>query len=305
MMEYIHEPFASENSLQETKLSIPRYSWSTVGRMLIRSCKEGLIPPHTMDSSQSHPNTLVSLHLSPLLALPSSALGRICQFLDSAEICRFEATCRGLSALILSARAALDHEALRRETKSSKREIEEKHNADSLSNSIMDTERGGTGDTSASKNENTEKGRTNASRASKRVRSQIITSGKRAERQSRRTVQSTLLALTLGTDSSSSEYKKLVTAGFDWNALVPDGQRETLSRSDTQKKAPIPIDRTTDSSLSNFVECWSVIPSRPMDVLWNFVAHVSLHVDDVFSSDPGGLNVLTSALLECKLSFIH
>ena len=101
--------------ISHEKLSIPRYSWSVVGRMLLRAVKY----PALRQSGSYTPKPFITLHLSPLLALPSGALVRVIQYLEPAQICRFEATCRALSASIVSARAILDHEAERRETKSS------------------------------------------------------------------------------------------------------------------------------------------------------------------------------------------
>jgi hypothetical protein len=37
----------------------------------------------------------------------------------------------------------------------------------------------------------------------------------------------------------------------------------------------------------------------PLELLFAFVAHVSLYNGDVFMTDPGGTMVLSSTLLEC------
>lgn len=97
-------------------LDLPRYSWSMLGRMLLRACREGSeYRPHyfsteTSFNRQQQPfgSPRIVLKLSPMLALPSEALGTICQYLDNASVWKFEATCRALSASILSARASME-----------------------------------------------------------------------------------------------------------------------------------------------------------------------------------------------------
>jgi hypothetical protein len=120
---------------------------------------------------------VVVLRLSPILALPSTVLAGICQFLEPSSVCRFEATCRALSVSIITARAALDHSATiqQRENEESKKERE---SSDDLppGKSVEANE--------SSKDEVVDESETSAkhsSRASKRLQSQIITSGKRAE----------------------------------------------------------------------------------------------------------------------------
>jgi hypothetical protein len=95
-------------------LDLPRYSWSMLGRMLLRACREGNeYRPHyysttAENAKQPFGSPCIVLKLSPMLALPSEALGTICQFLDSASVWKFEATCRALSASILSARTFME-----------------------------------------------------------------------------------------------------------------------------------------------------------------------------------------------------
>jgi hypothetical protein len=88
-------------------LVLPRYSWSTLGRMLMRACREGGAYSDTMGrtelslSSQTIPfsrqsraqkawvtsfgSPQVQLCISPMLTLPPTALGTVCNFLGNGK----------------------------------------------------------------------------------------------------------------------------------------------------------------------------------------------------------------------------
>jgi hypothetical protein len=65
-------------------------------------------------------------------------------------------------------------------------------------------------------------------------------------------------------------------------------------------------ERLGDSSLWFFIRRFGGLTFdslfTPLELLFSFVAHVSVHNGDVFMTDPGGSMVLSSTLLECECS---
>ena len=111
------------------KMELTRYSWSALGRMIIRACKGdevttvGSTSPWELSSMHVHNHHRVNnnssslfgspvivLKLSPMLVLPSKVLGKICQYLENTSIWKFEATCRALSVNIIAARASMEED---------------------------------------------------------------------------------------------------------------------------------------------------------------------------------------------------
>ncbi|MGK3735025.1 MAG: hypothetical protein ACI90V_001864 [Bacillariaceae sp.] len=111
------------------KVELTRYSWSALGRMIIRACKGdevttvGSASPWELSSMNVHNHHRVNnnssslfgspaivLKLSPMLVLPSKVLGKICQYLENTSIWKFEATCRALSVNIIAARASMEED---------------------------------------------------------------------------------------------------------------------------------------------------------------------------------------------------
>jgi hypothetical protein len=312
------EKLAADTEREQLTLELPRYSWSVLGRMLIRACREGTAYSTDMIHLRNRPrrstavptfaSPAVSLRLSPMLALPSSVLGRVCQYLEESSIWRFEATCRALSVSLISARAALDHSVLvqQRENEESDKKAEQKLEQKIPEQSKESTQEDGLGDDS-------ERHSTQASRASKRVRSQIITSGKRTERSARRnSTEYCLIAATLGCTADDNHYQEIIEEGLDRGGLLrgeQQSQGDPLATSLGRRSSVVDRlprhreearERLSESALSYFVERWSSRNSPPLGILFGFVAHVSLHLDDVFSSDPGGSMVLASCLMECE-----
>jgi hypothetical protein len=213
---------------------------------------------------------------------------------------------------LISARAALDHSVLvqRRETedinkKAEKQKEQELPIPDPSKETVTTQDDVVIGD-------ERERNSAQASRASKRVRSQIITSGKRAERSARRnSTEYCLLAATLGCTADDKVYREALEKGLDGDGL-PLGEQQNKGdrhgppslRRGASDKSPRyreeARERISESALTSFVERWGARNSPPLGILVGFVAHVSLHLDDVFSSDPGGSMVLASCLLECE-----
>lgn len=317
--EYYQPMVSPELVAQGLVLELPRYSWSTLGRMLLRACKEG--------SSFSNSNYAVNatkgaslaissnkgamfaspdvrIHLSPLLVLPTTVLAIVCSFLEASHVWRLESTCRAMSASIISARAVLDNDldASRRSMRRQAAALEETKISDATHDSTIGQslpppippQR------SRSRGSSNEGDITNK-RVSKRVQSQIITSGKRAERSNRRnSVEYCLLAATLGCSRNDENYKNWVRQA---EVRAAEADRDILKYACTERVSSareVALERLNDSSLHNFVEHMS---SRqfvyPLAFLFDFVSHVSLYLSEVFASDPGGSIVLSSCLLEC------
>lgn len=113
--EYVSCPLKTIKAVTKT-LELPRYSWSILGRMLIRACKgEDAASPwgiSTAVTMQTDPSMfglpMIVMELSPMLILPPRVLGKICQFLPNPSIWKFEATCRALSVSVMAARATME-----------------------------------------------------------------------------------------------------------------------------------------------------------------------------------------------------
>ena len=108
-----------EPRVRKKKMELTRYSWSVLGKMILRACKgEEFSTPWDVSSSSMHQKNnsglsmfgspTVVIQLSPMLVLPSRVLGKICQYLENTSIWKFEATCRALSVNIIAARASME-----------------------------------------------------------------------------------------------------------------------------------------------------------------------------------------------------
>lgn len=315
---------ASQLEPETLTLELPRYSWSVLGRMLLRACRDG--SAYSSDRNQrvqqrsklgsSFASPVVSLRLSPMLTLPFSVLGAICQFLEPSSLMRLEATCRALSGAIISARAIMDHAALVKEEDEKKAQSLKWRDAATAQQQSQ--ARGASNSRDDPMGEDSERNAAQTNRASKRVRSQIITSGKRAGRSARRSsTEYCLLAATLGCTADDEPFKGALETAIKWNQSFYCG-RDANGPSPVRRGSmgPLPtrrgsmgktpqhreeaLERLSESALSVFVKRWSSCRSPPMGILFGFVSHVSLHVGSVYSADPGGSMVLTTCLVECE-----
>ncbi|KAI2496726.1 hypothetical protein MHU86_17773 [Fragilaria crotonensis] len=281
-------------------LDIPRYSWSILGRMLIRACREGSNP----DSREAFGSPCVELHLSPMLLLPHRSLGLVCKYLENEDVWRFEATCRGLSASILSARAMMERTEAAQDSvldnlMGPSDTAEQSTTVPSSSTSSGDQHR----------NKQFPEGRQRdepaRARSSKRVLSQLITSGKRADRDAkRRSVKYCFLASILSCTSEDEMYRKFSLNDINWDLLIKseDSTTEGLQKefeSPLAQPEGVSLDfRLGDFSLKAFVDKWSSKNSGPFDILQRYVSHVSLNVVDVFQSDQDSL-ALSGVIVDC------
>jgi hypothetical protein len=311
-------------------LELPRYSWSMLGRLLVRACREGsdYAPSDSSKSQSSSTTTTITrwtspslqfgspcivLKLSPMFVLPSRVLGRICQFLENNAIWRFEATCRALSVSIIAARASMEQETGKIEEKKEAEESKDQQNMDEEGENTDEKDTGVPRQDSQRETSGEEKrdGPSRTHRTSKRVLSQLITSGKIADRKSKRnSVEFCFLAATLSCtkEEHRDNIKKLMKEDKTIARLLEGGElsltpniRGSSLLSDATKwHRNEARERICDSSLSTFAERWSNSNSGPMDLLVRYLGHVATNVEDVFSSDPGGSMVLTSCVLGCK-----
>jgi hypothetical protein len=322
-----YRPFlASVPETIKLTVELPRYSWSMLGRMLTKACREGsdfqAFPRQNRKPQRSlqFGSPTVEVRLSPMLVLPSRVLGRICQYLENSSIWKFEATCRALSVSILSARASMEKKGGMERSPKPDKKIPNQVGADKAGNCATKTFGGEQEDTTEGKDEDekSEENKTSkkeekvlaqSHRTSKRVRSQLFTSGKIAERAWRRkSFDYCFIACTLSTTRGRhrENMKKLQGAGL---IQGDDSKRSSLVSKGNSRNEPSDSrdvhsreaqERIGESSLSAFVEMWNGRNSGPMDLMTNFLIHVANHVEDVFASDPNGAVVLTSCLLGCE-----
>lgn len=328
--ENLFESIGTTTHPQEVHIDLPRYSWSVLGRMLVRACRDGsdFHRHHRHDSRRGPQSTprnvfgspLIVMQLSPMLALPTRVLGMVCSFLDNGSIWRFEATCRALSVAIISARVQMEEET----TKST--DVPKQNEVDGENGSKPSLPQTTTDEPNESKTKIEPKkkqaenlrSRREHSRSSQRLRSQQITSGKKAERASKRkSFDYCFLAATQArtTTEFRAEIQSLTTGNSQIQTLVAEDKRSELQK----RKRTISLEGSVDSvlqsrrdisgwscdsSLSTFVEEFTGRNSGPMGLLSSFLAHIAMHVEDVFTSDPGGTVVLSSCLTSCKYIII-
>lgn len=329
--EYISKPISKE--VITTTLDLPRYSWTLLGRMLLRACKGEDGPslntstqPYSTASSVMFGSPRIDIRLSPMLVLPQRTLGRICQYLDNPSIWKLEATCRALSVSLVSARASMQDAEDR-----SQRATEKRANESSMGEKEQEAISGTSGTVSTSgvgEQQNDFEGRVGASanlptvparqssRSSKRIISQQISSEKKQDReQNRKSFDYCFLASTLS--CTKEEHEKLVNQlkgnkelahlyeGADHVLTGLEGKKRGFrseSSSELVKSNRIEAtERLSNASLPAFVDRWSSNNSGPMDMLERFLHHVSVNVEDVFSGESGssGTMGLTSCIILC------
>lgn len=288
----------------EILLELPRYSWSIFGRLILRACREGSefqTLPKDQRVGRLRPLTqfgspVLRLCLNPLLVLPPNLLGRICSFLDVVSAAKFESTCRGIAFSMINAKSFTENKAVNPEKETAVQNEKEKGESKS-DESIKDDGK------KEAKSENREKGKqgTQSHRTSKRLRSQQITSGKIAERSShRQSFNYCFLAATM--TCTRSEFSKQVN---ETKAIISNDQDHAKSsksekkpRTDWNKMHQQETkERLSPASISTFVERWNAYNNGPIDVLFKFLSHIALNVQDVFACDPRGPMELTSCIL--------
>ncbi|KAL7552882.1 hypothetical protein ACHAWF_016144, partial [Thalassiosira exigua] len=325
-----HEPIEDDDGPVGLVLRLPRYSWTALGRALLRATREG-----TTGGAFASP--LVEIVVNPLLKIPSVVLGRICGSLEETDVYRLACTCRPMLSELAAARAKA--KSLEDATPApTANEAGKDENLD-------DSAGGGvSGPTCAADPGGRDAGANAPSRASgaprkadatstprrgrvsKRVRSHQITSEKQAERKAKRSsVEYCLLAGTLSCTTRHPRYVKALEADCGWDDLplmkqclgsLPAHLRAIavglgsdltgMQPAETKARSALPTEGSNSflapSSLNAFVEKWSKRNSGPRHVLELFLTHVSLHTEDVFDLETA--DALSSCVTDCFDSLV-
>jgi hypothetical protein len=321
-------------------VELPRYSWSTLGRVLLRVCKEGnsyntnntlstFNKPWAINNFTNTPSSSslmlspnLHLHISPLLAIPTALLSQIASYLSATHLWRLEATCRALSASMVSVRVMLSSaRVLEHNTTISRDRFAIPPTTQGLIEELVVDNEVTQNEASLSLNpfervdaENVPTRETEqVKRESKRVRSQLITSGKRNERCCRRkSTEFCFLAAILGcTTVDDTEFKRLLQSYHEQHSMrvaignppldvsthitVPMPARKNYVEKDDQK-----LEHWNESSsLYSFIRLSSsTLHLSPLATMFRFVAHASIHAAHVFTMD-ASLFDMPSHLLDC------
>lgn len=247
-------------------------------------------------------------------------LGNVCEFLGlynndgngdvSPDVKRLEATCRALSVDIISARALIEKDRNLR-MKQIEHEMhqlmeEDGKNQEEKPDSELDMVTEYDSPTKF----------TRANRTSKRVQSQLITSGKQAERSAKRkSVEYCLFSSIIPCTTDSPLYTHLV-GECNWETLesfasltnvwkdmgMKDISNVTMKNSSIKNiKVLGNVDtQTGKASLNDFISRWSELNTGARDLLYKFLAYISCHIEEVCQNEQGGAMVLTSCISECK-----
>jgi hypothetical protein len=153
------------------------------------------------------------------------------------------------------------------------------------------------------------KDKTQSSRTSKRLRSQQITSGKIAERQSnRKSFEYCFLAATMS--CTKAEFKQQVREAKKHESSSNghgSWSNPALNSRGNQLDTNVLLEakeRLSSASLGAFVEQFGTQSCEPIDLLLKYLGHVAMNVHDVFVTDPRGpleltASVLTGRLIDC------
>ena len=309
-----------DNVLLEVNLS--NYSWAALGRLLVRVCKDGgglgyREKVHKADKSK-HMHLLGSpalkLHVSLILAMPQNILGEICEYLSakdehSLDLKNLECTCRSLSSAVVSARAYSQQKKLyrlrRMETALMTQLSEDANQAEEIKNIVSADVADGAPQ--------------NPHRLSKRLRSQIMSTGKQNERSTKRgCVHNALAVIASSYSADHPKYLSVVeeSKSIDWRSWCPFATEvERICHSKvvvpivTSSKKAISCDfqYTADTALNSgstclldFLHAVNQHNSGPYNVLRHFLSFIALNVNKVYQPmDEGGRIVLSACLLDC------
>ncbi len=364
-------------------IDLPRYSWSTLGRYLVRACRDGVTvdderagwtliqrgtgsgsdipivsPIHASAPSPSSPlyshhegrnnfgSPCIRIKISPLLSLPSEALVNVCALVGTDGVKALESTCRSLSVEIISSRALIEKghvdrmkqmelemgDMLEKEKEKEKAKEKESQQKQKL-RSDRESEQQDSSRVGDEEEQQRQKLMKFAHRSSKRVRTQLITSGKQAERSAKRkSVEYCLISSIIPCctvehpDYSYLSNKDLESKWDDLLPLRPYAERTRLmlrtmmptyhKSGDAVGTNPTrPMDMSNNdvtkeklfnannhyvgrSSLSGFIKRWSHVNSGPKDMLYRYVAHISCFVDEIYHYETGAM-MLSQCINDC------
>ena len=348
-LEVVYEAMDDDNTMPQKKddttpvvelvLNLSEYSWVTLGRTLMQACQEGVSYGKSFISEDDEfGSPLVDIRISPVLAIPSSVMGRVCAYLDESDVNRLRCTCKELSSTTGAprvagemkqradnARGVTNEEATSSSiTTGAAAAVNETTNAESSETATASSQQrslsvnlpGGT-ESSISPPRGPGRISPKGGRVSKRVRSQMLTSEKQTERKSKRgSVEYCLLAGALSCTAQNPYYNKLLKEKFTWKHL-PQGIKKFMECLDehsvvvnsnnlhkaTTESATSQVDQTnnaflTPTSLNSFVAKWSRHNSGPRSVAESFLIHISLNSGDVFEVEK--TDSISSCVMDCK-----
>jgi hypothetical protein len=298
-------------------LEITTYSWIWLAKLLIKVCHEGSTytsGAHRRTSTSSK-NVLsvdndataspyISLGMTPFVGLPPFVMATIGCYVGRSELWRLASTCRIIATSMKYAQSFVD--MVDQPTIVDVTETAESSSFENLPLEILDPVA-----ESSTVIETTEpKIVKAASRTSNRLRSHILVTEKRTERNKRRqSVGYCLIAAIFGCTNENEEYLALVSEGNNNNAPYHSysDRSQPQSVDDKSMQGKGNDSSKTDhiwnecSSMANFIAKWrSPSRSTPIAMLFSFVAYVAVNVSHVFSKDPNESMSFSNIILECK-----
>lgn len=303
-------------------ISLPRYNWATLGRLLLRACRDGVTSNShsgwtvhkSWDSKQYIPfemaSPCINITVSLLLTLPGKVLGNVCSFLEENDVKRLESTCRSLSVDIVPACALLEKDRISmvRQMEQEMGDMLEKHEM-----TLAD-------DGSLKNKSSAQNLAVSVHRTSQRVRTQLMESGKQAERSAKwKSVEYCLLSSFLPCTTDDPIYKSCLNQDIDWDCVAPLNEYATMINAMTNTNDNVEQNdveersfakggietwaeqsaQSEKSSMANFLNMWSGKNSGARDMLHGFLSHISRFVDSIYESEKGNSLVLTQCFTEC------
>ena len=142
-------------------------------------------------------------------------------------------------------------------------------------------------------------------RVSKRVRSQMITTEKHAERKSKRSsVEYCLLAGVLSCTAQNPYFIKMLKTNqptISRTLVKGRGSNRTLDADQRPSHLALMSASCSPASLSDFILKWSRRNSGPRNLLEQLLIHISLNIVDVFEGEMS--TSLSSCIIDCKYKY--
>lgn len=306
-----------ENESIQLILQLPKYSWVSLGRMLIRASQQGLAysrsklgSPHHVWSTVDHAefgSPQVDIRITPFATIPHFVLRMICEHLEETDLKSLACTWRAMPSGLAFARAERVDEMEKDEDASPPAE---KHATSDVDEEI--TTYGVTNTNSDFKSKSSRRrtaSPTPGERISKRVRSHMITTEKQAERKSKQSsVEYCLIAGTLSCTAQNPDYNMLLNAELPL-LLRCLNNHPSLSQIHTDDSGLNLSVRSSHSHINHFVSTtslnefalkWSKQNSGPRELLEEFLLHISLNTRDVFETFLADKDSLSSCIIDCE-----
>ena len=218
------------------------------------------------------------------------------------DVKKLACTCRAMTTTGGSAPIA----RISHETKESNAACYERSTGESVDeeegiNKFLDAETGAT-EPPHSTNNHESNSLPHRGRTSKRVRSQLMTTEKQAERKSKRSsIHYTLLSGVLSCTAGNPFYTKMLATNQPAASKTPvKGRVLNCSQDNNAPPSHLGLMNTSFShpSLSEFILRWSRRNSGPRNLLDQLLTHISLNAADVFEGET--TSSLSSCVIDCK-----